>query len=167
MDVLNFFTLMQTSAAVNPGNSGGGLFDLNGELLGVVNSKSSGAGVEGLAFAIPSDTVKEITAELIEHGYVTGRPQLGVRTAELTRLSVGWQGYYDRPGLYITQALEGNGLKPGDRIVTVDGTAISTAADLSTVLDHHRVGDTVKVTLSRSGKEVSVNVKLTEQKPGQ
>ena len=65
-------TLLQTSAAVNPGNSGGGLFDLDGKLVGVVNSKSSGNNIEGLAFAIPANTVQEITQELIRNGYVTG-----------------------------------------------------------------------------------------------
>jgi len=158
-------TLLQTSAAVNPGNSGGGLFDLNGDLVGVVNAKSSGSDVEGLAFAIPSNTVSEITGELIQHGYVTGRPQLGVSVAQLTRMRQGWQAYFDKPGLYITQSFEDNGLKAGDRLVEVDGTAISSAADVSTALDRHKAGDTVKVVVSRGGKEVTVNVKLTEQRP--
>ncbi len=157
-------TLLQTSAAVNPGNSGGGLFDLNGELVGVVNSKSSGSDVEGLAFAIPSNTVAEISQELIEHGYVTGRPQLGVSVAQIAR-SWQWQAYFDKPGLYVTESFEDNGLKAGDRFVQIDGTAISSAADISKVLDRHKVGDTVKVIVSRSGREVTVNVKLTEQKP--
>lgn len=157
-------TLMQTSAAVNPGNSGGGLFNLNGELVGVVNAKSSGNDVEGLAFAIPANTVKEITQELIEHGYVTGRPQLGISVAQVTRLMQGWQSYFDKPGLYVTQSSENNGLKIGDRMVRIDETSISSAADVSTVLNQHKVGDTVKVTVSRSGKEMTIDVKLTEQK---
>lgn len=158
-------TLLQTSAAVSPGNSGGGLFDLNGELVGVVNAKSSGDDVEGLAFAIPANTVKEVTQELIAHGYVTGRPQLGISVAQVTRLLQGWQAYFDKPGLYVTQSSADNGLKAGDRMVQIDGTPISTAADISAVLDQHSVGDTVKVTVSRSGRETVVNVKLTEQKP--
>lgn len=158
-------TLLQTSAAVNPGNSGGGLFDLNGELVGVVNAKSSGSDVEGLAFAIPANTVKQITQELIEHGYVTGRPQLGISVAQISRIRQGWQTYFDKPGLYVTQSFEDNGLKAGDRMIQIDGTSISTAADISAVLDQHNVGDTVKVIVSRNGKETVVNVKLTEQKP--
>lgn len=160
-------TLMQTSAAVNPGNSGGGLFNLDGELVGVVNAKSSGSDIEGLAFAIPSNTVREVTQELIQHGYVTGRPQLGISVARLTRLVSGWQAYFDKPGLYITQSSENSGLKPGDRIVQIDGTAISSAADISTVLNRHSVGDMVKVIVSRGGKEITVSIKLTEQKPEQ
>jgi len=158
-------TLLQTSAAVNPGNSGGGLFNLDGELVGIVNAKSTGNDVEGLAFAIPADTVGEIAQELIRNGYVTGRPQLGVTVAQLTGLRQGWQNYYDKPGVYITQCMEGSGLKPGDRFARIDGTAISTATDISAVLDRHKVGDTVKVVVSRGGKETAVSVILTEQKP--
>jgi len=158
-------TLLQTSAAVNPGNSGGGLFNLDGELVGVVNAKSSGSDVEGLAFAIPANTVREVAQELIQNGYVTGRPQLGISVVHLTRPTALWQGYYDKPGVYIAQAAEDSGLDIGDRIIQMDGTSIGTAADISTVLNRHKVGDTVQVTVSRGGKETSVSVKLTEQKP--
>ena len=158
-------TLLQTSAAVNPGNSGGGLFNLDGELVGVVNAKSSGDDIEGLAFAIPADTVKEIVQELIQYGYVTGRPQLGISVAQITKPGMGWQTYYSTPGLYVTQSSADNGLKAGDRIIQIDGTAINNAADVSTVLDRHSVGDVVKVVVSRSGKETAISVKLTEQKP--
>lgn len=158
-------TLLQTSAAVNPGNSGGGLFNLDGELVGVVNAKSSGDDIEGLAFAIPANTVKEITQELIQYGYVPGRPQLGISVAQITKPGMGWQTYYSTPGLYVTQSSADNGLKAGDRIIQIDGTAINNAADVSTVLDRHSVGDVVKVVVSRSGKETTISVKLTEQKP--
>ncbi len=158
-------TLLQTSAAVNPGNSGGGLFNLNGELVGVVNAKSSGENIEGLAFAIPANTVKEITQELIQYGYVTGRPQLGISVAQITKPGMGWQTYYSTPGLYITQSSADNGLKAGDRIIQIDGTTINNAADVSTVLDRHSVGEVVKVVVSRNGKETTVDVALTEQKP--
>lgn len=158
-------TLLQTSAAVNPGNSGGGLFNLDGELVGVVNAKSSGDDIEGLAFAIPANTVKEITQELIQYGYVPGRPRLGISVAQITKPGMGWQTYYSTPGLYVTQSSADNGLKAGDRIIQIDGTAINNAADVSTVLDQHSVGDVVKVVVSRSGKETTISVKLTEQKP--
>lgn len=158
-------TLLQTSAAVNPGNSGGGLFNLDGELVGIVNAKSSGSDIEGLAFAIPANTVQEITQELIQHGYVTGRPQLGITVAELARPYISWHTYFDKPGLYITQSFDDNGLRAGDRIIQIDGTAISNAADLSAALSQHSVGDTVEVLISRNGTEAAVSVKLTEQKP--
>lgn len=157
--------LLQTSAAVNPGNSGGGLFDLNGELIGVVNAKSSGEDIEGLAFAIPANTVKEITQELIQYGYVPGRPQLGISVAQITRPGTGLQTPYSTPGVYITKSSADSGLKAGDRIIQINGTMINNAADISAVLDRHGVGDVVKVVVSRSGQETAVNVKLTEQKP--
>lgn len=150
-------TLLQTSAAVNPGNSGGGLFDLNGQLLGVVNAKSSGEDIEGLAFAIPANTVEEITQSLIRYGYVPGRPQLGVRVTQITRSGV--------PGVYIVESTADNGLQAGDRLLRIDGTDISTTAGISAVLDRHSVGDAVSVTVSRSGREVTLRVTLTELKP--
>ena len=70
--------LMQTDAAVNPGNSGGGIFNLKGELIGIVNAKSSGTGIEGIGFAIPSNDAYKILTDFIEYGYVTGRPTLGI-----------------------------------------------------------------------------------------
>lgn len=77
-------TLLQTNAAVNPGNSGGGLFDAQARLVGVVNSKSSGSDVEGLGFAIPIDTARPVIEQLITQGYVSGRPSLGMELVELT-----------------------------------------------------------------------------------
>ena len=133
--------------------------------MGVVNSKSSGSDIEGLAFAIPANTVQEITQELIRNGYVTGRPQLGISVTQLTRPGLNWQPYFDKPGLYVAGSSESNGLKAGDRIAEIDGTPINNAADISAVLDRHHVGDTVKVIVFRGGKEIAVSVKLTEQKP--
>lgn len=157
-------TLLQTSAAVNPGNSGGGLFNLEGELVGVVSSKSSGSGIEGLAFAIPSNTVGEIAGELMENGYVPGRPQLGVSVVRLTR--PGQSTYFDQPGVYVAKVQdERSGLLAGDRILQIDGTAIQSTADISAVLDRHSAGDTVKVELVRDGKQTAVNVTLAEKGP--
>lgn len=156
-------TLLQTSAAVNPGNSGGGLFNLEGELVGVVNAKSSGESIEGLAFAIPANTVREISRELIQHGYVTGRPQLGISAARLT--GAGGGSFFDRPGVYVISSNADSGLKAGDRIVEIDGTSIVDTADISAALNRHSVGDTVRVTVSRGGREIPVSVRLTEQKP--
>lgn len=160
-------TLLQTSAAVNPGNSGGGLFDLNGALVGVVNAKSSGSGIEGLAFAIPANTVNHIAQELILHGYVTGRPQLGISVVQVTRPGMGWQTHSSAPGLYVAQTSADNGLQTGDRLIQIDGAAVSSTADISAILDRHSVGDTVPVVISRGNSEITVMVKLTEQKPAQ
>ena len=131
--------------------------------MGVVNSKSSGSGIEGLAFAIPSNTVGEIAGELMENGYVTGRPQLGVSVARLTR--PGQSVYFDQPGVYVAQVTEENGLRVGDRILRIDGAAIRSTTDISTVLDRHSAGDTVKVEVVRSGKQTDVPVTLCEKGP--
>ncbi len=154
-------TLLQTSAAVNPGNSGGGLFNLNGELVGVVNSKTSGSDIEGLAFAIPANAVKTIVQQLIQNGYVAGRPQLGVSIMQLN------SAYYQYQGVYIAQSMAENGLQAGDYILKIDGKAVTSFADVSAILDQHQVGDTVTVTVLRGGREMAVRVKLTEQKPSQ
>ena len=77
-------TLLQTNAAVNPGNSGGGLFNMKGELIGVVNAKSGGDNVENIGFAIPIDAAYDIACELITHGYVTGRVELGLSLVDVT-----------------------------------------------------------------------------------
>lgn len=78
-------SLLQTTAAVNSGNSGGGLFDINGSLIGIVNAKSTGDSVEGLGFAIPIETVIDISTQIIEQGFVSGRPQLGVSVITITQ----------------------------------------------------------------------------------
>lgn len=162
-------TLLQTSAAVNSGNSGGGLFDSNGNLVGVVNAKSSGSGIEGLAFAIPSNTVREISEQLIAYGYVTGRPQLGISVTDYTG-SYGYGYSSMRPGqssyaagVYITSTTSGNGLEVNDRIISIDGTEVSSSADVKNIISSHSVGDTVRVVIERSGSEVAVNVTLTEK----
>lgn len=156
-------TLLQTSVAVNPGNSGGGLFNLDGELVGIVSAKSSGSGIEGLAFAIPSNTVGEIAGELMENGYVTGRSQLGVSVARLTR--PGESVYFDQPGVYVAQVTRENGLAVGDRLLRIGGDAIQSASDISSVLDRHSAGDTVEVELVRSGRQIALNVTLAEKGP--
>lgn len=167
-------TLLQTSAAVNSGNSGGGLFDSNGNLVGIVNAKSSGTDIEGLAFAIPSNLVSEVAQEIMENGYVTGRPQLGVSVAEYTSSSTGsqWgmtqgqQGSINESttaGVYITAVTTENGLEAGDRIVSIDGTEITGASEMKEIISGYSVGDTVAVTVERDGQEVTVNVTLTEK----
>lgn len=157
--------LLQTSAAVNPGNSGGGLFDINGNLIGIVNAKSSGSGIEGLAFAIPSNTVQEVSSELIQNGYVSGRPQLGISVQEITDARTAYMYGLSEAGVYISSVTENNGLASGDRIISVAGTEISSRSQLSQIISSHKVGDTVSVIVKRNGANLTVNVKLTEQIP--
>ena len=163
-------TLLQTNAAINPGNSGGGLFNDQGQLIGIVVAKSSGSNVEGLGFAIPVNVVKEVVQSIIDVGYVQGRPVLGISIVDVN--SEQLMNYYGVPrqGVYILQLTEGtkaekSGLKVGDCIIAVEDTQISSASDLTSVLKEYKVGDTVKVMVSRDGKLMTVNVELSESVP--
>lgn len=100
-------TLLQMDASVNEGNSGGGLFDINGSLIGIVNAKSMGDNVEGIGFAIPINTVHTIANELIEHGYVTGRPQLGITVVTVSESNYSYifgADYYPELKEYATKS---------------------------------------------------------------
>ena len=162
-------TLLQTNASINPGNSGGGLFDADGKLVGIVNAKSSGSGIEGLGFAIPIDTAKYVIDQLIAHGYVTGRVDAGMtftdvsdQAAYLYRLGKG--------GVYVAGVTRGGnaeklGISRGDRIVNFDGVTVKTASEMEEILKQHRVGDAVKLTVERSGKQTTYSLVLGEQVP--
>ena len=151
-------TLMQTDAAVNPGNSGGGLFNANGELIGIVNAKSYGLDVEGIGFAIPMDTAKSIIMDLIDLGYVTGRPYLGISMQDVA-LRFG-SGYSSNPffsfggnyvtGVQVVAVEEGSpaqnaGLQVNDVIVGLDDQEITGTSQLSALLYEYKVGDTVTI----------------------
>lgn len=163
--------LLQTNAAISPGNSGGGLFNLNGELIGIVNAKSSGDAVEGIGFAIPANTAKEIANDLIQNGYVSGRCQIGVSGWEITKDNYSYyqeddiyQYIYDYyyannrsvlPGFYITDdenveyAGGENKFEYGDIIAGIDGIKVSDGSSITTALLGFDVGDTVKVSVYR------------------
>lgn len=161
--------LLQISAAVNPGNSGGGLFNVNGELVGIVNAKSSGAEVEGLGFAIPINDIKDVIKQLIETGKVSDRPQLGVTVVEVEDMAMIHEfadseiyNYIDSVGIYVVTSLDPN-LKLGDKILAIDGETISQFSDIKKYIDKKKVGDTVEMTISRSKKVQSVTITLTEK----
>lgn len=157
--------LIQTSAAVNPGNSGGGLFDGNGDLLGVVNAKSSGNDIEGLGFAIPSNTVKTVTENIIKNGYVTGRPELGISVLEIQDEAEAMYYRVEEPGVYVAKTTRDNGLQAGDLLLKMDGKAVESFLDIQDVLESHAVGDTIAVDIKRDGKSMAVNVTLAEKLP--
>ncbi len=158
--------LLQTNAAVNPGNSGGGLFNLAGELVGVVNAKSSGTGIEGIGFAIPINDAVTVIKELSEYGYVRGRVHLGIRYNEITEITMQYYYYgYTKPGIYVVESPLNTELKKNDRIVAIDDVEISTAADIKAVLRSHKIGDTLKVTVVRNGRNVTVTVTCYEYVP--
>lgn len=153
--------LIQTNAAINQGNSGGALFNANGELIGIVNAKSFGTSVEGLGFAIPINDAINIAKQLMESGYVTDRATLGVTISELTQDT---QGY--RAGVYIVEIQEGSGaqkagLQPYDRIIAIDNNEVSSFNDLSSALNDYSVGDKVILTIVREGKQMDIEVTLS------
>ena len=157
--------LLQTSAAVNPGNSGGGLFDQNGNLVGVINAKSAGSDIEGLGFAIPSNRVKEVTDDLVGLGYVTGRPQFGITVGEVNDIQTAMRLGVNEPGVYVMEVVADNGFEPGDRIVSIDGWEVKRSTDLTDILKTHKVGDKLSVVIKRNGSEKTITVTLQEKIP--
>ncbi len=158
--------LIQTNATINSGNSGGGLFDGNGNLIGIVQSKdsgtsSSGATIEGIGFAIPVNDAMEVAEQLIKNGKVTDRATLGVYLQTLTTQ----QGNYT-PGVYVTNVIDGSGaqaagLKAYDKIIGADGKEVSSYPDLSAILKTKKPGDTIDLTIDRDGNQIQVTVTLT------
>ncbi len=137
-------TLLQIDASVNPGNSGGGLFNMNGDLIGIVNAKSVGESIEGIGFAIPSSVALEIASSLYTQGYVSGRPYLGLYLAESNSQYLRISSYQ-----FADELTGGDTVMAGDYLETVDGTKITDLATLTAVLATKKPGDTVEVTLLR------------------
>lgn len=154
--------LLQTSAAVNPGNSGGGLFNGKGELVGIVNAKSSGSDIEGLGFAIPAKTAKQVVEQIISNGYVPGRPELGVSLVEIADEGTAMSYRVEELGVYVSEVSRQNGLQPGDRIVSVEGSKIESASDVKEVIDSRSAGDKLKIVVSRDGQQENVTAELVE-----
>ena len=165
---VNTMSLIQMDASVSPGNSGGGLFNMNGELVGIVNAKSSSSDAEGLGFAIPINDAIKVAQELLENGYVTGRPYLGITYLAVTDAQTAAQLGVNAYGVYVVEVVKGGpaekaGLQAGDRIVSVDGTEIASKDDLGTLMQKHAAGDTLSITIARNGQMQTVNVTLGEK----
>ena len=165
---VNTMSLIQMDASVSPGNSGGGLFNMNGELVGIVNAKSSSSDAEGLGFAIPINDAITVAQELLENGYVTGRPYLGITYLAVTDAQTASQLGVNAYGVYVVEVVKGGpaekaGLQAGDRIVSVDGTEIASKDDLGTLMQKHAAGDTLSITIARDGQMQTVNVTLGEK----
>ncbi len=164
-------TLIQTNADLNSGNSGGPLINCYGQVIGINTLKMgdfySSNGVEGLGFAIPSATVKEIADQLISQGYVSGRPTLGLSGEAVSSF---YQFYYRLPaGMYIESIEEGcdadlKGLEPGDILISIDQNHITNMSDLELFLSNYDVGDSVKAIIYRAGQHYSVSLTLHEAK---
>jgi len=154
-------TLLQHNAAVSPGNSGGALFNMRGELVGIVNAKYSSNGAEGLGFAIPINTVMDVYDDLVKYGYVRGRADHGLSIIEQYPMRPGYYGYV----LYIIESKYTDALVYGDRLIAIDGIMPSSAKEAYRMLDEYEIGDTVDVTVYRNGRELTVPLTVSEYTP--
>ena len=164
----NTMSLIQMDASVSPGNSGGGLFNMNGELIGLVNAKSSSSDAEGLGFAIPINDAIQVAQDLLENGYVSGRPYMGITYIAVTDAQTAAQFNVNAYGVYVVDVVQGGpadkaGLKTGDRIVSIDGTEIAQKDDLGTLMQQHTAGDTLSITVARDGQMQTVSLTLGEK----
>ena len=160
----NDMTLIQTDASISPGNSGGGLFNASGELIGIVNAKSSYSEAEGIGFAIPINTAMEIGRQLIENGSVA-RPALGVKIVDVTDAQTAQQLGVSTMGVYVVEVTKGSGadaagVQAGDRVLAVDDTAVSDSSALKNYLKDKSIGDTVNLQVERDGKVLTLAVTL-------
>lgn len=162
-------TLLQTDAAINSGNSGGPLINLYGQVIGINSSKMSASfnetAIEGIGFAIPSNEVGTIVNELMSHGYVTGKPSLGISCVTVTEEVSSMYGM--QLGIYVSEVTNGSasetaGIQKGDIITAVNGETVETVEELNAAKNMHNAGDTITITLVRYGESMDVNVTLDE-----
>ena len=164
-------TLIQTNAALNNGNSGGPLINCYGQVIGINTMKmsnfySSSTTVEGIGFAIPIDTAKPIIDELIEKGYVSGRPAIGI---DGETLPATYRIYYRLPeGIYVTRVYASSdaaakGISEGDIITAINGIDVTTMEQLNRVKNQFTAGQTVTLTIYRSGSSYDVEIILMDR----
>jgi serine protease Do len=155
--------LIQTDAAINPGNSGGPLINGSGQVIGINSSKIISDNAEGLGFAIPVSSAKPVIDDLIENGYVTGRPLIDISGEDISELTAS---YYKLPqGVcvrFITpdSAADKSGMEVGDIIIGLDGESVSTMEELNNSLKKFAAGDTVSITVYRQSTETQFEISL-------
>ena len=158
------YTLIQTDAAINSGNSGGALVNAEGKLIGINTLKLYGTGIEGMGFAIPVNSTFDITEQLISTGKVR-RPYIGLSGSDITQ---SFAAYYRLPvGIYVAQ-IEDDGpakdsdLQVGDVIIKFNGTDVETMSELNNLKNESEIGDTVTLTVSRGNEELDIQITLAE-----
>lgn len=160
----NKYTLIQTDAAINAGNSGGALINSEGKVIGINTLKLSGTGIEGMGFAIPINDTLDIYKELIEYGKIA-RPYIGVSGMDL---DVATAKYYNLPvGIYLKEIqknspAETSGLKTGDIITAINDKEVKTMEDLNSVKDNLNIGDKITLTIYRNGESKKIDLTLGE-----
>ena len=162
--------VLQTNCAINPGNSGGPLFDSYGNVIGITTAKytqsSSGVNAEGLGFALPINDVKNILSDIIEHGYVTGKPYMGITVDSVSSEA---QRYGVSAGAVVVSVADGScaqkaGLQANDIITAIDDTAIDSSPALTAALaTGYKAGDTATLTVIRSQQEIKLTITFDEK----
>lgn len=160
--------LIQTNASINEGNSGGGLFDKNGLLIGIVNAKTSGDSVEGLGFAIPIDTAKTVIEQIMDYGYVKGRVHMGLSFIDITDEYTAYRNGLSELGVYIYQVEDNSnaqkaGLEAGYLVKKVNGKNITSTSDIESILEGLKVGEKVTVTVKGNHGTKDFTFKLSEE----
>lgn len=159
------YTLIQTDAAINSGNSGGALVNSKGQVIGVNTLKVAATGVEGMGFSIPINSAKPIYQDLIQYKKVR-RPYIGISGRDLDEKLAKANNLVE--GIYVVSvdefsAGEKAGIKTGDVIVKVEGKEVKTMNELNEIKNKHQIGDTITIIVNRSGQEKELKVKLQEQ----
>ena len=164
-------SLLQTNTALNEGNSGGPLFNMYGQVIGITNMKmmSSGSSIEGIGFAIPSATVCGVVNALIADGEVRGRPSIGITVGPIP--DNVREVYGDKlpaeGGLYISDVSKGSdaeakGLREGDVLLEVNGQPVAATNDVAVIKDQFSVGDSLHFKIWREGEIIEVDVELKD-----
>ena len=159
------YTLIQTDAAINSGNSGGALVNSEGKVIGINTLKLSGTGIEGMGFAIPINSTTDSTSQLIQYSKVK-RPYIGITGIDLNEETA--KTYNLVTGVYVKSVEdfssgEKAGIKAGDVIIEADGTKISSMDDLNKIKNSHKIGDEMKIKVNRNGQEKDLTITLGEQ----
>lgn len=160
-------SLLQTNAAINQGNSGGALFNMYGQVVGITNMKmmSYFSSIEGIGFAIPSSTVKAVVDQLAENGEVRGRPSIGITVGAIPQEAL--ENYELPEGLYISAVAENSnaaaqGIREGDILTAIDGQSVSSTEEVAAIRDTRSVGDSMRFTIWRQGETFEVDVLLMD-----
>jgi len=161
----NTYTLIQTDAAINSGNSGGALVNSKGQVIGINTLKLQGEGIEGMGFAIPINSTEDVTSQLIEYSKVR-RPYIGITGMDLDEETAKANDLV--VGIYVKavddfSAAEKAGVKPGDVIIEADGQKITTMDELNELKNKHKIGDQMNLKVNRDGQERDLTVTLDEQ----
>lgn len=157
--------LIQTDASINSGNSGGPLINSYGQVVGITSAKVATAYGEGLGFAIPIDEAIPIISDLIEHGYVKGRPIVGITGETISEI---YAQYYDIPRGFIVREVVKNGpadkagVQVGDIVIGIEGTLIENMDEFNEIKKNYKAGDTITISVYRNEKIVDLEITLAE-----